>query len=110
MRYTAGIDLGSTYTKCVVLDQDARIVGKGMRPTGFRLGEVAQEVLREALGYEPTTDVVTGALARVDSTLEAETTTVSPRLAILRAKERFAPAATPSFDCAEKLGSDAVTL
>ena len=49
MRYTAGIDLGSTYTKCVVLDQDARIVGKGMRPTGFRLGEVAQEVLREAL-------------------------------------------------------------
>ena len=50
MRYTAGIDLGSTYTKCVVLDTDRRIVGRAMRPTGFRLGEVAGEVLAEALG------------------------------------------------------------
>lgn len=49
MRYTAGIDLGSTYTKCVVLDQDREIVGRAMRPTGFRLGEVAQEVLQMAL-------------------------------------------------------------
>lgn len=50
MRYTAGIDLGSTYTKCVVLDAGANIVGKAMRPTGFRLGEVALEVLGAALG------------------------------------------------------------
>jgi predicted CoA-substrate-specific enzyme activase len=49
VRYTAGIDLGSTYAKCVVLDGDARIAGKAMRPTGFRLGEVAQEVLHDAL-------------------------------------------------------------
>lgn len=49
MRYTAGIDLGSTYTKCVVLDQDREIVGRAMRPTGFRLEEVAQEVLQTAL-------------------------------------------------------------
>ncbi|MEQ9569656.1 MAG: BadF/BadG/BcrA/BcrD ATPase family protein, partial [Longimicrobiales bacterium] len=49
MRYTAGIDVGSTYTKCVVVDADASIVGKAMRPTGFRLGEVALEVLAEAL-------------------------------------------------------------
>ncbi|UCC25139.1 MAG: hypothetical protein JSU98_15650 [Gemmatimonadales bacterium] len=49
MRYTAGIDLGSTYTKCVVLDPENTIVGKAMRPTGFRLGEVADEVLRDAL-------------------------------------------------------------
>jgi (R)-2-hydroxyacyl-CoA dehydratese activating ATPase len=49
MRYTAGIDLGSTYTKCVVLDADHGIVGKAMRPTGFRLAEVAEEVLNEAM-------------------------------------------------------------
>jgi predicted CoA-substrate-specific enzyme activase len=49
MRYTAGIDLGSTYTKCVVLDPENRIAGKAMRPTGFRLEEVAKEVLRDAL-------------------------------------------------------------
>ncbi|MEN8374383.1 MAG: acyl-CoA dehydratase activase [Gemmatimonadota bacterium] len=50
MRYTAGVDLGSTYTKAVVLDADYRIVGKAMRPTGFRLGEVGREALDEALG------------------------------------------------------------
>jgi len=49
MRYTAGIDLGSTYTKCVVLDEQARIVGKAMRPTGFRLSEVALEGLGAAV-------------------------------------------------------------
>ena len=48
MRYTAGIDLGSTYTKCVVVDQDGAIVGKAMRPTGFKLTEVAGTVLAEA--------------------------------------------------------------
>ena len=45
MRYTAGIDLGSTYTQCVVLDADMRIVGRAMQPTGFRLGEVAGDVV-----------------------------------------------------------------
>lgn len=49
MRYTAGIDLGSTYAKCVVLDGSNAVAGKAMRPTGFRLGEVATEVLTEAL-------------------------------------------------------------
>ena len=49
MRYTAGIDLGSTYTKCVVLDADDTIVGKAMRPTGFRLAEVGREVLGVAI-------------------------------------------------------------
>jgi predicted CoA-substrate-specific enzyme activase len=49
MRYTAGIDLGSTYTKCVILDGSHAIVGKAMRPTGFRLPEVAAQVLAEAL-------------------------------------------------------------
>jgi predicted CoA-substrate-specific enzyme activase len=49
MIYTAGIDLGSTYTKAVVLDAENRIAGRAMRPTGFRLAEVGQEVLAAAL-------------------------------------------------------------
>ena len=49
MTYTAGIDVGSTYTKAIVLDQYDRIVGRAMARTGFRLGEAAQRVYDEAL-------------------------------------------------------------
>ena len=49
MIHTAGIDLGSTYTKAVILDADYEIVGRAMRPTGFRLAEVGAQVLAEAL-------------------------------------------------------------
>jgi len=49
MKYAAGVDLGSTYTKAVILDADHRIVGRAMRPTGFRLGEIGGNVLTEAL-------------------------------------------------------------
>ena len=49
MTYTAGIDVGSTYTKAVVLDQYDRIVGRAMARTGFRLGEAARRVYDEAL-------------------------------------------------------------
>ena len=30
MSYTAGIDVGSTYTKAVVLDGDGRLVGRAV--------------------------------------------------------------------------------
>jgi (R)-2-hydroxyacyl-CoA dehydratese activating ATPase len=49
MRYTAGVDLGSTYTKAVILDLDHRVVGRAMRPTGFRLAEIGRTVFDEAL-------------------------------------------------------------
>jgi len=42
MSYTVGIDVGSTYTKAVVLSEDHRIVGRAMEPTGFQLAEVAE--------------------------------------------------------------------
>ncbi len=48
MTLTAGIDVGSTYTK-VVLVEDGRIVGSALRMTGFRLDEVARETLSECL-------------------------------------------------------------
>jgi predicted CoA-substrate-specific enzyme activase len=47
--YTAGIDVGSTYTKAVVLDDELRIVGRALRPTGFKLTQAAEESLTAAL-------------------------------------------------------------
>ena len=47
--YTAGIDVGSTYTKAVVLGPDFAIAGRAMRPTGFQLSRVAHEVVAAAL-------------------------------------------------------------
>jgi len=42
MSITAGIDVGSTYTKAVLMDEAFRIVGRSLQPTGFKLAEVAQ--------------------------------------------------------------------
>jgi predicted CoA-substrate-specific enzyme activase len=49
MTYTAGVDVGSTYTKAVLLTEDGRIAGKAMARSGFRLAEAAQNVLNLAL-------------------------------------------------------------
>jgi len=50
MTYTVGIDVGSTYTKAVILDENYQIKGKAMTPTGFKLGEAARRAFRAALG------------------------------------------------------------
>lgn len=49
MLITAGIDVGSTYTKAVVLDETNRILGRGMNSTGFKLAEVSRQVYLQAL-------------------------------------------------------------
>ena len=49
MRYTAGIDIGSTYTKTVILGEDNAIAGRHMRATGFKLAEAAEQTLNAAL-------------------------------------------------------------
>jgi predicted CoA-substrate-specific enzyme activase len=46
--YTAGIDVGSTYTKAVILGPLGHIMGQAMEPTGFKLAEVAERVLHHA--------------------------------------------------------------
>ena len=48
MTYTAGIDMGSTYTKVVIVDDRGTIVGRAMEPTGFRLAEIATTVCQRA--------------------------------------------------------------
>jgi predicted CoA-substrate-specific enzyme activase len=49
MSYTAGIDIGSTYTKVVVVAEDASILGRAMEPTGFKLAQAAERALARAL-------------------------------------------------------------
>ncbi len=59
MTYTAGIDIGSTYTKAIILDANYNVVGKSMEPTGFKLTQVAEKALNGALrdGDMISTDV-----------------------------------------------------
>lgn len=49
MRFTAGIDVGSTYTKAVVLTEDGRCAGRAMLRTGFKLAEAARTAYDAAL-------------------------------------------------------------
>jgi predicted CoA-substrate-specific enzyme activase len=49
MRITAGIDLGTTYTKAMLVDERGMILGRALEPTGFRLTEVAGRTLQSAL-------------------------------------------------------------
>jgi (R)-2-hydroxyacyl-CoA dehydratese activating ATPase len=46
---TAGMDVGSTYTKAVIQAEDGEILGKSFGPTGFKLREVASKIYAEAL-------------------------------------------------------------
>jgi predicted CoA-substrate-specific enzyme activase len=49
MSYTAGIDVGSTYTKALILGDDLSIVGRAVAPTGFKLTEVAASTFLDAV-------------------------------------------------------------
>jgi (R)-2-hydroxyacyl-CoA dehydratese activating ATPase len=49
MILTAGIDVGSTYTKVVILDDNDAILGQALSNTGFKLAEVSRQVYDRAL-------------------------------------------------------------
>ena len=49
MTVTAGIDVGSTYTKVVLTDEDGRILGRALNPTGFKLSKVAMDTYQTCL-------------------------------------------------------------
>ncbi len=44
MVYTLGLDVGSTYTKAVILNDEKEIVARQMAATGSKLNEVAQKI------------------------------------------------------------------
>ena len=48
MACTAGLDVGSTYTKAVIVDENNEILGRAMEPTGFKLTEVAERAFEQA--------------------------------------------------------------
>ena len=49
MNLTVGIDIGSTYTKAVVVDEDHVIRGRAAMRTGFQLAEVAERAHGDAI-------------------------------------------------------------
>jgi predicted CoA-substrate-specific enzyme activase len=49
MSYTSGIDVGSTYSKAVILDEDYEIIGSSINKTGFQLEKAASEAFASAL-------------------------------------------------------------
>jgi (R)-2-hydroxyacyl-CoA dehydratese activating ATPase len=49
MTFTAGIDVGSTYTKALILGDECEIVGRASNNTGFKLAEIARRTYEQAL-------------------------------------------------------------
>ena len=49
MRYAGGVDVGSTQTKAVVIDENRRIVGRSLIMTGANVVTAAQEAFQSAL-------------------------------------------------------------
>lgn len=49
MLYVAGIDIGSTYSKAIILNQQREVVGTAVRRTGFKLAVAAEAVFEELL-------------------------------------------------------------
>jgi (R)-2-hydroxyacyl-CoA dehydratese activating ATPase len=49
MAYAAGVDVGSTQTKAIVIDEDERIVGRALLETGANVVVAAERAFRAAL-------------------------------------------------------------
>jgi len=49
-KYAAGVDVGSTQTKAVVVDEGGRIVGRSLLPTGANVVLAAENAFQAALG------------------------------------------------------------
>lgn len=56
MTFTVGIDVGSTYTKAIILDDDFAIAGKAMAHTGFKLAEIARKLFDQSLALAGLAD------------------------------------------------------
>lgn len=56
MTYTVGIDVGSTYSKALILTDDFQIVGRALAHTGFKLAEVSRTLFDLALAKAGLTD------------------------------------------------------
>lgn len=62
-KYSAGIDIGSTCAKTIVLDKDGKVVYKDLRPTGYSSVDTAESIrhiIEEAFGKDSFHTVATG--------------------------------------------------
>jgi predicted CoA-substrate-specific enzyme activase len=59
MLYAGGVDVGSTQTKAIIVDEEGKIVGRSLLPTGANVVHIAEEAYRVALeqGGMAETDV-----------------------------------------------------
>ncbi len=60
MRYAAGVDVGSTQTKAVIIDKTGAILGRSLIDTGADVTGAAEEAYRLALGENDITDAEIG--------------------------------------------------
>lgn len=64
MAYAAGVDVGSTQTKAVVVDEKGAIMGRALLPTGANVVQAAENAFHEALSsgdiYEEDVGFVVG--------------------------------------------------
>jgi predicted CoA-substrate-specific enzyme activase len=62
--YYAGVDIGSTWTKAVLLDREGKVAARGLKRTGMSFEEAAREALDTAAaevgGARPAFTVATG--------------------------------------------------
>ena len=49
MAYAAGVDVGSTQTKAVVIDEDRTIVGRALIDTGANVVQAAEHAFEQTL-------------------------------------------------------------
>ncbi|MCH7883681.1 MAG: hypothetical protein IIC01_00390 [Planctomycetes bacterium] len=49
IKITAGIDVGSTYTKSIIINENREILGRVIRPTGFKLGDISRIIYQQCL-------------------------------------------------------------
>ena len=49
MTLTTGIDVGSTYTKAAIVDEEGAVATRVSRPTGYNFARAAEEILEQAL-------------------------------------------------------------
>jgi predicted CoA-substrate-specific enzyme activase len=64
MSYAAGVDVGSTQTKAIIIDEQRRIIGRALIDTGANVGAAAEKAFAEALVngnvQEPEVEYVIG--------------------------------------------------
>lgn len=101
MNYTAGIDIGSTYTKAVIANEQNELIGRALEPTGFRLGEATRIALERALA---ATGIERNAIGYIVSTgfgrhqVDISDTQVTDLTAAARGAKAFFPGTRTILD------------